>query len=79
MNSLRGASFLTKLQNAIVCDIGGTTTDLATIQKGFPRPCSAYVFVAGVRTNFRMTDTISFGLGGGSLVKFENNEVIIGP
>lgn len=35
-NSIRGASYLSKLKNAIVIDVGGTTTDLGAIQNGFP-------------------------------------------
>lgn len=69
-NSLRGASKLVDLQDAIIVDIGGTSTDVSMVSKGFPRQASAYVKIGGVRTNFRMPDTISIGLGGGSLVKF---------
>lgn len=69
-NSLRGASQLTNVVNGLVVDIGGTTTDVAAIVDGFPRPASAYVRIGGIRTNFRMPDTFSVALGGGSIVKF---------
>ena len=66
--------------NGIVVDIGGTTTDVAALVSGFPRPASAYVKIGGIRTNFRMPDTISVALGGGSIVKFdEDDNVTIGP
>jgi N-methylhydantoinase A/oxoprolinase/acetone carboxylase beta subunit len=79
-NSLRGASELTKIKNGIVVDIGGTSTDVAQLENGFPRPASAYVNVGGVRTNFRMPDTYCIALGGGSIVKFaEDGSVKIGP
>lgn len=39
-NSIRGASYLSNLKNAIVVDVGGTTTDLGVIQNGFPRESS---------------------------------------
>lgn len=67
-NSLRGASELTKIKDAVVIDIGGTSTDVAMLNNGFPRPASAYVNIGGVRTNFRMPDTYCIGLGGGSIV-----------
>ena len=35
-NSIRGASYLSNLSNAVVIDVGGTTTDLGVIQNGFP-------------------------------------------
>lgn len=67
-NSLRGAAFLTGLSDALVADIGGTTTDLGVLVSGFPRQSSMHVDVGGVRTNFRMPDILSIGLGGGSRV-----------
>jgi N-methylhydantoinase A/oxoprolinase/acetone carboxylase beta subunit len=67
-NSMRGAAFLSGLQEALVVDIGGTTTDVGALQHGFPREAGVAVEVGGVRTNFRMPDVLSIGLGGGSLV-----------
>ncbi len=67
-NSMRGAAFLSGVRDAIVADVGGTTTDVGAIVRGFPREASVAVRVAGVRTNFRMPDLVSLGLGGGSLV-----------
>lgn len=67
-NSLRGAAKLTGLDEAIVIDIGGTTTDIGVLRNGFPRESNVVVEVGGVRTNFRMPDILAMGLGGGSLV-----------
>ncbi|MBV9861808.1 MAG: hydantoinase/oxoprolinase family protein [Alphaproteobacteria bacterium] len=67
-NSMRGAAFLSGLQDAIVADLGGTTADFGHLRRGFPREANAVVHVGGVRTLFRMPDLISIGLGGGSLV-----------
>ena len=67
-NSMRGAAFLSGQSEAIVIDIGGTTTDVGLLHKGFPRQAGSTVDVGGVRTNFRMPDVFSIGLGGGSLV-----------
>lgn len=67
-NSLRGASRLTGLDDAIVVDIGGTTSDIGVLQDGFPRESNVVIEVGGVRTNFRMPDILAVGLGGGSLV-----------
>ena len=67
-NSIRGASYLSQLKNAIVIDVGGTTTDLGVIQNGFPRESSVAATIGGVRTNFRMPDVVSMGLGGGSII-----------
>lgn len=79
-NSIRGASYLSSLQNAIVIDVGGTTTDLGVIQNGFPRESSVAVTIGGVRTNFRMPDVVSIGLGGGSIVReHADGSVTVGP
>ena len=79
-NSIRGASYLSSLKDAIVVDVGGTTTDLGVIQNGFPRESSVAVTIGGVRTNFRMPDVISIGLGGGSIVRVrDDGSVTVGP
>lgn len=79
-NSIRGASYLSELENAVVVDVGGTTTDLGVIQNGFPRESSVAATIGGVRTNFRMPDVISIGLGGGSIVRqHEDGSVTVGP
>ena len=79
-NSIRGASYLSRLDNAIVIDVGGTTTDLGVIQSGFPRESGVAVTIGGVRTNFRMPDVYSIGLGGGSIVRERpDGSVTVGP
>lgn len=78
-NSLRGAAFLSKAYDAIVVDVGGTTTDVGVLRKGFPRESSASVEMGGVRTNFRMPDLVSIGLGGGSLVDLGASPPLVGP
>ena len=79
-NSIRGACYLSQLKNAVVIDVGGTTTDLGVIQNGFPRESGVAVTIGGVRTNFRMPDVVSIGLGGGSIVRErEDGTVTVGP
>jgi N-methylhydantoinase A/oxoprolinase/acetone carboxylase beta subunit len=68
-NSMRGAAFLSGLQDAVVIDIGGTTTDIGVLVHGFPRTAGLAADIGGVRTNFRMPDVHSIGLGGGSYVR----------
>jgi N-methylhydantoinase A/oxoprolinase/acetone carboxylase beta subunit len=78
-NSLRGGAFLSGLKDAIVIDVGGTTTDVGVLAHGFPRESALAVDIGGVRTSFRMPDLISIGLGGGSLVRTDGESVTIGP
>jgi len=76
-NSLRGAFKLTGLEDAIVVDIGGTTSDIGVLQGGFPRESNVVVNIGGIRTNFRMPDIMAIGLGGGSIVSEDG--MSIGP
>ena len=78
-NSMRGAAFLTGVRDGIVVDIGGTTTDIGSLQHGFPRQAATVVDIGGVRTNFRMPDVFSIGLGGGSLVRRNGDVTTVGP
>ncbi|MDR2069839.1 MAG: hydantoinase/oxoprolinase family protein [Treponema sp.] len=78
-NSIRGASYLSQFNDAIIIDVGGTTTDIGILQHGFPRESSAAVTIGGVRTNFRMPDVVSFGLGGGSVIREKDGGVTVGP
>ncbi|MDN4618293.1 hydantoinase/oxoprolinase family protein [Paenibacillus sp. PsM32] len=78
-NSIRGAAELSGLKECIICDIGGTTTDIGILVNGFPRESSVAVSIGGVRTNFRMPDIISIGIGGGSIVRQTKNGITVGP
>jgi N-methylhydantoinase A/oxoprolinase/acetone carboxylase beta subunit len=74
-NSLRGAAILASSGEAIVLDVGGTTTDAGVSHRGYPQAAGLDLTVAGVRTNFRMPDLVSVGIGGGSLVDIERGTV----
>ena len=78
-NSLRGAAYLSGLKDAIVIDVGGTTTDVGVLSGGFPRESSAAAELGGVRTNFRMPDLLAIGLGGGSIVSLDKEPPRVGP
>ncbi len=79
-NSIHGAAYLSGLKEAIVVDVGGTTTDIGVLSKGFPRESSVQATIGDVKTNFRMPDINSIGLGGGSVVRTQANfDVTVGP
>src|SRR6202047_1308359 len=61
----------------MVIDVGGTSTDIGQLRRGFPREANSVVEVGGVRTLFRMPDLLSIGLGGGSLVSADG--ISVGP
>ena len=70
-NSMRGAAFLSGIDDAMVVDVGGTTSDIGCIKGGFPREANAAVEIGGVRTLFRMPDLLSLALGGGTEISHE--------
>ncbi|MBP2707584.1 hydantoinase/oxoprolinase family protein [Microbispora sp. RL4-1S] len=74
-NSIRGAAYLSGVPDAIVADVGGTSTDLGVLVSGFPRESAAAVEIGGVTTNFRMPDILSIALGGGTVVGQEPRSV----
>jgi N-methylhydantoinase A/oxoprolinase/acetone carboxylase beta subunit len=76
-NSMRGAAYLSQRSDAIVVDVGGTTTDIGMLRAGFPREANNVVEVGGVRTLFRMPDLVSIALGGGTLVG--RDPLTVGP
>ncbi len=76
-NSMRGAAFLTGEMDAMVVDVGGTTSDIGCLVGGFPREANNVVEVGGVRTLFRMPDLLPMALGGGTIINKESNR--IGP
>jgi N-methylhydantoinase A/oxoprolinase/acetone carboxylase beta subunit len=76
-NSMRGAVHLAGIEDAMVVDIGGTTSDIGMLRNGFPRQSTHFVDVGGVKTNFRMPDVLAVGLGGGSIVRKDGN--LVGP
>ncbi|MDR6954802.1 N-methylhydantoinase A/oxoprolinase/acetone carboxylase beta subunit [Ancylobacter sp. 3268] len=70
-NSMRGAHLLSGLADAVVLDVGGTTTDAGMLRAGFPRQANTQVDIGGVRTFFRMPDVVAVALGGGTVVRDE--------
>jgi N-methylhydantoinase A/oxoprolinase/acetone carboxylase beta subunit len=78
-NSIRGGAYLTKRSDAVVVDVGGTSTDIGVLVNGFPRESSLGVDIGGVRTNFRMPDLVTMALGGGTIVRSLDGQVRVGP
>jgi N-methylhydantoinase A/oxoprolinase/acetone carboxylase beta subunit len=77
--SVAGAKHLTGLDDALVVDVGGTTTDTAALEHGRVRVCGSGSTVAGRRTHVRALDIRTVGLGGDSLINREKGAFSIGP
>ena len=69
--SLVGAAHLTGLTDAIISDIGGTTTDIAVLRHGVPLVSHEGATVGGHRTMVSAVDMHTHGLGGDSEVRHD--------
>ncbi|MDR7031511.1 N-methylhydantoinase A/oxoprolinase/acetone carboxylase beta subunit [Mesorhizobium sp. BE184] len=81
--SLVGARHMTGLADAVVSDIGGTTTDVAVLDGGRPRLDPEGATVGGWRTMVEAVAMRTFGLGGDSEVALEEGaldpRLVLGP
>jgi N-methylhydantoinase A/oxoprolinase/acetone carboxylase beta subunit len=77
--SVAGARHLTGLKDALVVDMGGTTTDTAALTDGAVKVCETGSNVGGHKTHVKALDIRTAGLGGDSLIQWEKGQFAIGP
>lgn len=71
--SLVGAAHLTGLADAVVSDIGGTTTDIGLLGQSRPAVAEEGASVGGHRTMVQAVDMSTHGLGGDSEVQVDDH------
>ncbi|OJT97270.1 MAG: hydantoinase [Rhizobium sp. 63-7] len=76
--SLVGARYLTGLDNGVVSDIGGTTTDVAVLDGGRPRLDAEGAVVGGYRTMVEAVAMRTYGLGGDSELHINDRGLVAG-
>ncbi len=77
--SVAGVRFLTKADDGIVVDMGGTTTDIAVLEKGAVRLCREGARIGSARTHVKALDIYTTGLGGDSFIDYYQGNWRIGP
>ena len=78
--SVIGACHLSGYDNAIVADMGGTTTDVAVVSSGQPQLCEDGARIGGWQPMVEAVRVHSIGLGGDSEVRFNGHKGLsIGP
>jgi len=79
--SVIGARYLSNIEgDAFIIDIGGTTTDIATLHSGRPRLNLEGAWVGGQRTMIEAVDVRTIGLGGDSEVLLDRaGSLSVGP
>ena len=74
--SVAGARHLTGLKNALVVDMGGTTTDTAALTDGAVSVCETGSNVGGHKTHVKALEIRTAGLGGDSLIQWEKGQFL---
>jgi N-methylhydantoinase A/oxoprolinase/acetone carboxylase beta subunit len=77
--SLTGARYLTREDEAVVIDVGGTTTDIGILRNGKPRLDPEGALIGGWRTRVRAADISTSGIGGDSRVVVHNGKIHLAP
>lgn len=78
--SIVGGRYLTNEDDALVLDMGGTTTDIAHIKGGRASISAAGAAVGGWRTQLRAADIYTYGVGGDSRLAFDpQGGLTVGP
>ena len=67
--SVIGANFIANLNDFVIADVGGTTSDVATVRNGWPNINENGAMAGGYRTMVRAIDMQTIGLGGDSEVE----------
>ncbi|MEA2779651.1 MAG: hypothetical protein QOK29_1195 [Rhodospirillaceae bacterium] len=77
--SVVGARYLSGEDEVFVVDMGGTTTDIALLAGGRPVLNRNGATVGGFRTMVEAVGVHTFGLGGDSEVRLEEQGLVVGP
>lgn len=77
--SVAGARHLTGIKDALVVDMGGTTSDTAALVDNLVSLNAKGASVGGHRTHVQALEIRTAGLGGDSLIGFEKGVFHIGP
>lgn len=64
---------------SLLLDMGGTTTDMALLLDGSPVVDRQGMNILGRRTLVRSLASVSIGIGGDSLLAYENGKMLVGP
>ena len=78
-SSISGAKRLSGIDDAIVVDIGGTTTDIGVIRNGKPRLDPEGAFIGGYRTRVMAAEITTAGMGGDSRIVLNGKKLYLNP
>ena len=74
--SLMGSMAMTGLRDAIIMDMGGTTTDIGVLRNGRPRLNPEGATIGGKQTRVMAADIATSGIGGDSRIFINGRDII---
>ena len=77
--SSMGGKVLSGLEDCVMVDIGGTSTDIAIMNDGFPQIQFEGASVGRWRTRVKAVDMYTVALGGDSRIRVDGHSIKIGP
>ena len=77
--SIAGARYLSGSTDAVIVDVGGTTSDIGLIKDGEIRLTEEGASVGSWRTHIKAVDMFTLGAGGDSRIMIESRELKVGP
>ncbi|MCQ2086344.1 MAG: hydantoinase/oxoprolinase family protein, partial [archaeon] len=77
--SCMGGKILSSCENCVVVDVGGTSTDIAIMESGFPQIQFEGATIGGWKTRVKAVDMHTLALGGDSRIRLSNGLFEIGP
>lgn len=79
-SSIIGGTFLTDTLDAMVFDMGGTTTDIAVLKNGIPHINQEGASVGGWLTRVQAAQIYTYGMGGDSYIQLnKEGQIQVGP
>ncbi|MCG8684824.1 MAG: hydantoinase/oxoprolinase family protein [Desulfobacterales bacterium] len=73
-----GSSF-SQTADAVIVDVGGTTTDISIIRNNYPVISTDGCQIGKWQTHVNAVDMYTVGCGGDSLISFKENRIEVGP
>ncbi|WP_408587390.1 hydantoinase/oxoprolinase family protein [Novosphingobium sp.] len=78
MEAVRISARRCGFEHVVSVDVGGTTSDLGLVESG-EILSTLRGRIEGVETSFEMCDLVSVGIGGGSVIRCDDGEIVVGP
>lgn len=77
--SSMGGKILSGHENCVMVDIGGTSTDIAVMEGGFPQIQNEGATIGNWRTRVKAVDMSTYALGGDSRISVDGMKYVFGP